>query len=56
MTVSPLHPLLLVFLVLLLSAPAAAADAGNVIAGLIGGFAALLVVLGIIGWLVRNRR
>lgn len=53
-----LYSLLFVFAALLLSAEpvAAGADAGNVIAGLIGAFMAVTVILGIVGWWVRNRR
>jgi hypothetical protein len=53
-----LFALLVVFVALLLSATpvSAGADAGNVIAGLIGAFMGILVILGLIGWYVRNRR
>ncbi len=45
-------------LVLLLStvSPVAAADAGNVVAGLIGALVAITVILALIGWYARNRR
>jgi hypothetical protein len=36
--------------------PVAAADAGNVIAGLLGTLIAIILVLALIGWYARNRR
>lgn len=50
-------PLFVVLLAILLSAvQPVAADAGDVIAGIIGALIGIVVILGLIGWLVRNRR
>ncbi len=48
--------LLVIVAVLSGACPAAAADAGNVIAGLLGGLLAIICVLALIGWYARNRR
>ena len=43
------------FALLALLEPAQAADAGNVLAGIIGAFLGLVLILAAIGWYARNR-